>query len=251
MPVLLSLFLRNMNLRKILFFICILVSLAAVADIQPKEHAYINYTSVYFEELPIAACNQAVLVVFVDSLYPNQIPRYQLSGPVPAFTINGLEWGKEYFWRIKYYGENNNLITMSVVHHFSIMPIVYQNTEEQRLRVRVNDTLRNAGGYLAIDYTRCVFDRKGKPIWTIPTSDTLMDAKIQVRDLRMTDDNTFTFLTGKSPLEIDWDGHILWKAPYPFVKDGDTIIYHHDFQKNDCRHVYGNGPKESFPPNFW
>jgi uncharacterized protein (DUF1330 family) len=239
-----------MNWRGNFCFIFVLTSVFANADVQPKEHAYLNYTTVYFEEAPWSQCKSAELLVYADSLYQNQVPRYKATNSISSFKITNLDWGKEYFWKVKYYDSNGQFLGTSAMHHFSVMAIQYQNLEEQRLRVRINDTIKNAGGFLAIDYTRCVFDRTGKPVWTIPTKDTLMDSKIQVRDLRMTDENTFTFLTGKAPLEIDWEGNVLWKAPWPYIKDGDTIIYHHDFQKTKGGTYMVMGLKKVYRPIF-
>src|SRR5689334_24059471 len=55
----------------------------------------------------------------------------------------------------------------------------------------------------------------------------------QIRDLKITKDNTVTFLNGSFPLEIDLDGNILWMPPYPFILNSDTIVYHHDFKKTN------------------
>lgn len=220
-------------LRCFLFFLLNVLVLTSKAAVLPAEHAVLNHSDVYIEEELKWSGRRAELVLFVDSLYPGKKPLLLLSSALPCFRLTNLEWGKEYFWRVKYFDADGKQIGFSPMHHFYIQGIFYPNKEQMRLRVNVNDTSKHQGGFIAVDYTRSVYDRSGRAVWTIPVEDSLMDARIQVRDLRPTDNNTFTFLTGKAPIEIDYEGHIVWKAPYPLVINSDTVIYHHDFQKTN------------------
>ncbi len=199
----------------------------------PAEHSVLNHTAIYFEEEAIWQTAHTELLVFVDSLYPGQKPVRLVSSRYPSFRLAGFSWGKEYFWRVKYFNAAGRQISISPMHHFYTQAISYLGKEEMRLRIQTNDSSKHQGGYISVDYTRSVFDRSGKPVWSIPPIDTLMDGSVQIRDLRMTEENTFTFLTGKTAMELDYDGKIIWKAPYPLVIAGDTIIYHHDFQKTN------------------
>lgn len=220
-------------IKQIFQFLLIIKASTAFALLQPAEHSVLNHTTIYFEEDLKRNCDHVELVLLADSLYEGQKPVHTLTSRMPCFWVTDLGWGKEYFWRVKYYDAAGKQISISPLHHFFVQDIRYPNMEQMRLRVVKNDTNRHQGGLIAVDYTRSVFDREGNVVWTIPVKDSLMDGKVQIRDLRMTHENTFTFLTGKAPMEIDFDGKILWKAPYPLVLKGDTVIYHHDFQKTN------------------
>ena len=86
---------------------------------------------------------------------------------------------------------------------------------------------------MSVDYTKSIIDRKGRQVWAIPPIDSVPIGKMFIRDIRITNDNTITFLTFHIPYEIDFNGKILWQAPYPFIMGRDTIVYHHDFKKTD------------------
>lgn len=218
-------------MRTFIGVVIFLIAANCSAAFFPNEHAVLNYNRVVFFETPLANTAKYELKLFADSVYPGMRPVLSQTATGSMFRISGLVWGKSYFWKISSLDTSGNELKRPAMHSFKIMEISYQGLEQVRLSVRVNDSLHNAGGLIAIDYTRCVYDRNGTPVWTIPTRDTLMDGRVQVRDLRMTEQGTFTFLTGRAPMEIDLDGTVLWQAPYPLVIKNDTIVYHHDFQK--------------------
>jgi hypothetical protein len=197
----------------------------------PADNSRLNYSTVYFEESFFEKAFTYELRLFKDSLVKGSQPFRTAVSQVPAFSLHDLPWGTDYFWRLVYYDSLKNEVGRSNMHNFSIQKLVLSHLDEVRLAVRLNKESANAGGVICVDYSRSVFNRMGEALWTIPAEDSAMGINVQIRDLRITDDNTVTFLTGKAPLEIDLEGHVLWKAPFPFVFNGDTIQYHHDFQK--------------------
>lgn len=217
-------------LRLLFFFLCALPA-KVFCLVLPLDKSTINYTHVYFEEELVTGVSNYELVYY-DSLSP--LPgkeRKAVKGKLPAFWISDLAWGKTYCWRVKAYTKEGKLVSAGDLHSFSIFRLYSNNVEETRVQVKVNKSLKHAQGLIFVDHAKTAYDRSGKAVWTIPDNDTAWDAKAQIRDLKMTGDHTFSFLAANVPVEMDYNGTVLWKAPQPFIYKGDTIIYHHEFRK--------------------
>lgn len=195
----------------------------------PLENAQLNYTTVYFEENFVENAATYELELYTDSLLTK--PFIKKNAAIPAFWIEDLNWGTKYYWKVLAYSEDHKELRNPKIHSFSILKVIYLNYSEIRVDVKKNDENRNAGGLISIDYTKSIINRKGRQVWIIPPLKGVPLDKMYVRDLRITRENTITFLTVQVPYEIDFDGNILWQAPYPFILNSDTIIYHHDFKK--------------------
>lgn len=199
------------------------------AEVLPVDKSEINYTTVYFEEEPLSDAVRYELLLFSDSLMQQQIKRSENS--LPAFWLSDLMWAKKYYWKVNSFSSNGKIVKVSSFHQFSIMKITYQSYDEIRIDVNKNKKELHSGGLISLDYTRSIINRDGIPVWTIPPVDSIEVKNTHIRDLRITADNTITFLTIRVPYEIDFDGKLLWKAPFPCVFKGDTLVYHHDFKK--------------------
>jgi hypothetical protein len=211
----------------------ILSCFEAHAVIIPKENAVLNYTNVYLEEDLQPGATDYELLIYQDTLEPSSRLPTRRNNSLPAFRMSGLAWGKRYHWKISAYNKAHILLHESEFHMFTITSPVacFNNVDKVVVDIKTNKKDKQAGGLVMIDYTRSIYDRDGKAIWTLPEIPGIVGFTTLIRDLKMTVDNTITFLTEKNALEIDLDGNILWKAPYPFVFKNDTIIYHHDLKK--------------------
>jgi hypothetical protein len=212
---------------------CMYLPFMGLCKVLPTNRSVVNCTRIYFEEELHKGAGEYELVFF-DSL-PNgsRAEIKKIKGRLPAFIINGFEWDHIYYWYVKGYDLANAEMYTGDTHTFKVMKVVSQNSEEFRIAVKVNKKNKQAGGYIAVDYTRSIYDREGKALWTIPDAEHMSAQQNQIRDLKITKDNTVTFLNGSFPLEIDLDGNILWMPPYPFIFNSDTIVYHHDFKKTN------------------
>ncbi|HLA58483.1 MAG TPA: aryl-sulfate sulfotransferase, partial [Puia sp.] len=165
------------------------------------------------------------------------------SSALPSFLVSDLKWGSVYFWKICAYDKNNNLIKAGDLHTFKIVEITTAYFDEVKLTVNSNKPGRHAGGFIAIDNTRTIFNRRGEPVWTLPEIPGFIDDFTQTRDLKMTNENTITLLANQTPIEIDFKGNVIWKGPSPFVLEGDTIVFHHDLKKDKEGNYYVLGNK--------
>lgn len=223
----------NTRIRKTFFFILLflLTSNPFLAQL-PKNKAILHYNTVYFEDSLIKTANSYKLSLALDSLFRQPVLFLDsITKKLPAFHVNNLKWGTSYYWRINAYN-NGKIEKQGEIHKFSIMIIRTSYMDTLRLKVIKNLKEKNNGGFIAFDNCRTIFDREGNPVWTLPLIKGVSEFTTGIRDLRITKDNTFTFLTLKTPVEIDFDGNILWKGTKPLILGKDTIKYHHDFKKD-------------------
>jgi hypothetical protein len=216
------------------------------SGILPADNAIINYTTVYFEETFEQAGKIYEFHFYSDSASAyNNLPGKKLSADMPAFKVEDLQWGQSYFWKVNVYDNTSQLIRKGNLHKFSIMKRVNSvHFNEIRIDVLQNKTDKHLGGLICIDYAKMICDREGRTVWVMPEIRGLQNRSSQIRDLKVTADQTLTFLTNNVPLETDWDGNILWSLPNPFVFGKDTIIFHHMFKKLDADHYYVLGNKK-------
>jgi hypothetical protein len=225
----------------ILFVICFSTLNARII---PADQSTIHYTTVYFQEDFFTGSENYRILLSKDSLFENLISTGKLqASELPAFWISDLEWGQTYFWKVNAYNKTGNVIKPGKAHKFKILAITTRNFDEVKLTVNINKPGKHSAGFIAIDNARSVFDRTGKALWTIPPIEGLVDDNTQVRDLKMTKEHTFTFLAGKIPVEIDFEGQVIWKGPDPFVLNNDTITFHHDLKKDRAGNYYVLGNK--------
>ena len=205
------------------------VSYLGFGKLIPAENSLLNYTSVYFEENFIKEATEYRLVLYSDSLFTHTV--IQKNAKLPAFWVDNLNWGNSYYWKLLAFSTSGTQINESAVHKFGIMKLAYQGFDEIKVDVKTNKEAKHSGGIMSLDYSKSIIDRKGKQVWAIPSLPGVPADKMYIRDMRITQDNTITFLTFEVPYELDVDGKVVWKAPYPFILNKDTIHYHHDFKK--------------------
>jgi hypothetical protein len=208
----------------------------------PKQNTLLHYINVYFEDDFLNNATDYELIVYGDSLKTK--PLQKLKNKIPAFNVNGLEWTKSYWWVVRTY-DQDKLMNESDLRKFSIgKKNGALNVLDTRFEVKTNKTDKHNGGYILLDHGRGIFDRYGKQLWALPATEGLVDERKLIRDVKLTPDNTITFLAGPVPVEIDFEGNVIWKAPYPFMIGADTVTYHHDFRKMPNGHYYVLGNRK-------
>jgi hypothetical protein len=209
------------------------------ASIFPADNSRLHYTTVYFQENFFPGAKKYNLVLGKDSLFSAEDNALKGSGSdLPAFWMHDLEWGQNYFWRVDAFDQAGKKIAFGKVHAFKICSIVTDNFDEVKLITRTNKPGKYGTELIAADYARSIFNRDGKAMWTLPAIESVIDRKTQIRDLKMTSQNTITFLAGKTPIEIDFEGNVIWKGPDHFIFEGDTITFHHEFKKDNNGNYY-------------
>jgi len=222
-----KLFMFRLKLNFTIFLF--VVSASCFGEIIPSDGSKINYTDVYFQSDLQTDGGEYVFSLYSDADLNELITH--LKGPLPAFWVPGLSWGHSYYWKITALSKDGKELAPATIHHFSVLTIVYSGADEIWLDVKTNKKGSHSEGLISIDYTRCLYARAGNAVWTFPEMPWLSTSTTQVRDLKITKDNTVTFFNDQVPTEMDVYGNILWTAPYPFILKTDTILYHHNFTK--------------------
>lgn len=213
-----------------------------IAQINPSNGSILNYNQILFEYPIIENADQYLIQIVeenIDNSFNNLTLEKKDSSTVTI--INNLEFGKKYLWRYTALlnGKSSN---WHGPFKFSILIDSNLNINNYRTRI-IKNTTKNADGVLTLDYIKLIIDRSGLPVWYLPNSKTLLNDKDVVRDLRITNEGTFTFITSTSAIECDILGNVIWIAPNNGKVSGDTTeYYHHGFKKlkNGNYMVMGN-----------
>lgn len=211
------------------------------AQYLPKNNSALNYTNIYFEEDFVKNAVKYELLLSSDSLITNQ-STIIIPAKIPAFWVNNIKWTRSYFWVVNAYDAKGKLINTSEMHNFStITPGVFA-FDSLKIKINRNNLLKTAEGLICIDHTRSIINRVGEIVWTIPAIPHLSNINALTKDLKVTKQNSVTFITDSVPLEISLSGNVLWKGPNCFLFKGDTISFHHDFKKikEDSYMILGN-----------
>ncbi|MDI1354195.1 MAG: aryl-sulfate sulfotransferase [bacterium] len=221
------------------FFLLVQIGLCQI----PKQGSVLHYTEVYFETNFVAGASRYELRVYGDSLHTNLIGKKE--SMLPAFWVKDLKWGHPYWWTVNAQAEKGTLSSSEIYQKFTLQnKINALYVADTKMDVKCDKSDKNAGGLIVLDHARGIFDREGKQIWALPTIKGLIDPRKLIRDLNVTFDHHITVLAGPQPVELDFEGHVLWRAPYPLIMGGDTIIYHHDFKKYENGHYFVLGNKK-------
>lgn len=207
----------------------------AHAIVLPKEKSVLHSGTVYFEENTSEKKGVYKLKVFASSAKVKSDSAFiSKECLLPSYSCSGFNWGATYFWRVDVINKKGAVIQVGTLHSFSLVEeFSSPYFDSTKIDVLTNKPNLHANGYLVIDYLRGIFDRQGKLVWKLPNIDGLIDASAEVRDLKFTKNNTITLFTNSRPIEIDLHGNVVWSLPSPFVFMGDTVAFHHDFEKTN------------------
>jgi len=218
-----------------------IVPVAVFAQIQPKENSELNYRIVGFTfpaqkgernyKVEVAAGNY----FSEDSFRKHIVSTFsatgnKIIGEVPAF-------GQQYTWRV-ICTDKNVAAASGVLHHFSTGIIPEADSSISRVRI-IKKAEKYKDAYVFMDGNRSLYNMKGQPVWYLPKTGRFGEEPIVVRDLKLTQQGTITFIT-KTDLngefgrayEIDYNGAILWEAPHIYSDDTNRrSMCHHQLTR--------------------
>jgi len=163
---------------------------------------------------------------------------------VPAF-------GQSYTWRITYLNHKKKATGQSPLYHFTTGAVNLADTSRYRLKILANE-MPGKDLWILSDGNKCMYNLDGEPIWYLPPIPGVINADDNIRDLKITNHNTITFLSGNGCFEIDYDANILWQTP-PAQKtaaDG-SAFFHHEFTRLSNGHYMVAGKEyteQQLPP---
>jgi hypothetical protein len=144
-----------------------------------------------------------------------------------TMIIQVPSFGRDYSWRVEYYNGMGKKIGKSAIYHFNTgSSKVDSSVERHRVRVLTNKYTDSTFGFF-LDYASTLYSIDGQAIWHVPDSIKGMGRKEQKRDLKLSRNNTVTFLTSRSAFEMDHFGNVVGMSPLMY-KDR-PFVFHHEF----------------------
>ena len=200
------------------------------AQVTPASRSTVNYRLVGFsvpEQKGVTTYEFEVFeYVITDSgttlekqVIKQKAKKNRLIATVPKF-------GTTYTWKVNYY-TNEKKTGSSELYRFATSYSKKTDTSLFRFRVLTkNKTYKDL--LFFSDNTHALYNLEGEPIWFVPDIPGIVDEKVRLRDLKITNDGTITFLTDSAICEIDYHANVLW-----VIKKTDTITgdFHHEFTK--------------------
>ncbi len=140
---------------------------------------------------------------------------------VPSF-------GTRYTWRVIYTGKK---ITSTGLFHFSTLINPNVDTNVTRFRILVAAE-KYKDAYVFLDGAQTLYDMNGHPVWYVPDNELSGDGTTHLRDLKITQQATITFINKANIYEINYNGDVLWKGPNNGAVSGANVeAYHHEFTR--------------------
>lgn len=214
-----------------IFLFIFLPTLVAHAQINPPNGAQLNFNQIMLEHPAEKAVSAYIIQVSKTQDFSTAVLEVQDS--FSATVVSNLAFRQDYFWRYCSI-VNGRRTAWSKTYSFSILPEPYGVNSKIRMRVLQDNLPAGAGGLVAVDEFRCIFNRKGELVWFMPIVDTGFRKGAGTYDLNVTRAGTLTLLSAENGLELDLYSRVLWMTPF---KARDTLFdqfgtfYNHDLKR--------------------
>ena len=231
--------LEEIMLNRFAFLLLATITIRSVyGQNSPLENLRINYRIVYFQPTNLPKNTETDLLIAIGRYYSTDsfLQHVTLDSIVRGegnFVLMP-KWGTDYTWTIKPHRQNKKANASLSLHHFTVLATPFADTTKYRLRL-LNNSKQTSGAYVFLDGTGVLYDLKGEPIWFLPDVDGMSPVKNNLRDLKLTNRGTVTFLLEeKGAYEVDYNGRVLWKAPNDgSVSHQNQEYYHHELTRLD------------------
>jgi hypothetical protein len=220
--------------------------LPAYSQYLPKDGAKLNYNQIYFKFPANARAVSYKLFLALDSTQSKDdfdafLIKSQ-STKTPAAEITGLAFGKNYKWYVEETLADKKTVNSSI-HYFSLYSCPYTDTSKYKLSQHYSDLAQVEDGIIWLDHLHCAINRKLEVVWFLaPINDDFKEEK-QIRDFRVYNDGTISFISDGEAYHITKDLDIIWKGPNDGkISKEKKENYHHSFEKfaNGNYMVMGN-----------
>ncbi|MBD3638461.1 MAG: aryl-sulfate sulfotransferase [Crocinitomicaceae bacterium] len=219
-----------MKLLKYLFLFIIFHTTLANGQgrLFPAANDTLTFSDVLFEFPYDSRFNN--YVIEVEDLSKNK-GHFRYETKANKVRVSTLLYNTDYRWRFSPINDANKPIVWSDFIPFrvripnNINPDHYSYDGAWRSREDKRVSI------LLMDYGMCGVNRAGKVLYYIPEIEGVLSAG-QMRDLKLTNNGTFTALIDSSAYEFDLLGRVLFKAPDNGDVNGESSeYYHHEFTK--------------------
>lgn len=220
------------------------------SQIFPSEGSALNYRIVGFEPFSGKYPDAYTIQIASDNITDAGLFSKNIIKSVKCRSIQPVvelpSFGSSYTWRTITTFRNKSVY--SDLHHFSTAFSYRADTGKIRLTV-TSGAQKYKDGYVFIDETATLYDMTGKPVWFLPES--FGTGRGAIRDLKLTQQGTITFLAGCNAYEVNYDGEVLWKAPDNGLVGGNgRESYHHEFTRLSNGHYMALGNESCEVPRY-
>lgn len=212
-------------------FFLLLLTLHIHAQVQPANNSVLNFTQVLFEvpEVKGAVTYEFRLAEEGGNL---ESPLVLQKDSSQVTIISGLEFGKNYQWKVTAFNEKKERMQETTVYFFKTGTSPFIDPKLHRFRVIKNTPSENENGFIFLDYSRVAIDRAGKPVWYLPKMEGMNVETDRVRDLELSSRGTITFNAMKLCRETTLGGKTIWETPKPKTDSlANPEAYHHEFTR--------------------
>lgn len=201
----------------------------------PKDDVKLNYNQIYFEYPFNKNAKYYKLHLAYDSTENKQdFSSFSIktqTEKASSAKIEGLTFGRKYKWFVETILKNNEVVK-SEIHYFSLYYCPYADTSKYKFKQYYNKKDQIEDGIIWLDHMHCAIDRNLNVVWFLaPIIDDFKEEK-QIRDFRIYNDETISFISDGEAYHITKDLNIIWKAPNDGKVSGEKKEnYHHSFEK--------------------
>lgn len=219
------------------------------AQVHPANGDSVHYRLTGFEVPAHLTATQYILHIGTDK---------ELKKPLQSITsttqriIATLPWyDTTYYWRVEY-KKKRKTVGYTDVYRLTTLPNPWGDTVFFNMEI-LQPPKAHKDMLIFLGSTRSLYSLSGEHLWFLPAIKGITDNRYPIRDLKLTNRNTITFLSDLFACEIDYDGNLLWQAPNNGKISGEkTELIHHEFTRLENGHymIAGNKPvKRQLPDN--
>lgn len=193
--------------------------------INPMNGDSINYTQIMFEFEQMDGANYYQLEIAKVNNFDDKIFILKRTTTSLAIRIDSfLNFGNNYYWRVKGFNSAGKIIAISNVNSFYIKESVWSSNQFLKQEINLTNTKKMYNSLVVYDYG-VITDKSGNILWYLPETDGTS------RNLNLNNDGTITYNNPKGSFESNLKGLVSWKAPNIINENIQIKNYHHDFKK--------------------
>lgn len=201
----------------------------------PKDDSKLNYNQIYFEYPKIKnADSYKIYLAYDSSENKKDFETYFIKSNTSNANIakiDGLKFGKKYKWFVETLFKNKEVLK-SDIHYFSLYECPYSDTTKYKFKQHYSNNTQIEDGIIWLDQLHCAINRDLEVVWFLPPIIDDFTEEKQIRDFRVYNDGTISFMANEDAYHITKDLNVIWKAPNQGKISGEKKEnYHHSFEK--------------------
>lgn len=223
-----------MRIAAIVFFLFLAIPAVTEAQVVPHENDTLNYlvTGLSFPQRAHEGLFKLQIAVghFTEEKSFNKHIIQTLELKDTKTIIRVPSFGGRYTWQVTGTGKDKKPFRTDF-YHFCTGNSPDVDTSLVRLQV-TQKAGKYRDAYVFLDGNRAMYDMDGNPVWYLPNFPDKIRANSQLRDMKVTNSGTITFILDGKAFEVDYSGKILWEGSNGRKRFGDSIEgYHHELTK--------------------